>query len=111
MADFPFGTNKILRDGFTESPPNRIISTTMDVGPAKKRRRTIAATSPLGFRMWLTNAEWDTLYNFYLNNDAVVFNFVHPRTNQTVKARFADVPDGSYNQTMWDVGVKLEIMP
>lgn len=111
MADFPFGASKILRDGFSESPPERTIRTNMDVGPAKVRRRTVAAVGHIGFTLWLTNAEWDTLYNFYLANDATVFNFVHPRTGQTVKARFADVPDGSFNQTMWDVTVQLETMP
>ena len=111
MADFPFGANKILRDGYSETPPERTIRTSMDVGPAKVRRRTCAAVSRIGFTLWLTNEEWDTLYNFYLNNDALVFNFVHPRTGQTVKARFTDVPEGSFNQTMWDVSVRLEIMP
>lgn len=111
MADFPFGANKILRDGYSESPPERTIRTNMDVGPAKVRRRTFAATSPIAFSMYLTNSEWNTLYDFYLANDATVFNFVHPRTGQTVKARFSDIPDGSFNQTMWSVNVKLEIMP
>lgn len=111
MADFPFGTSKILRDGYSESPPERTIRTNMDVGPAKVRRRTFAATYNIAFTMFLTTAEWGMLYDFYLANDALVFNFVHPRTGQTVKARFADVPVGSLHETMWDVDVKLEIMP
>ncbi len=111
MADFPFGPDKILRDGFNETPAERTIRSNMDVGPAKVRRRTFAAVTPVGFNMLLTSAEWNTLYNFYLNNDATVFYFIHPRTNQSVRARFADVPNGSFNETMWNVDVKLEIMP
>lgn len=111
MTNFPFGTDKILRDNFVESPPERTIRSNMDVGPAKVRRRTIAAVTPVSFSMYLTTDEWTTLYNFYLANDALVFNFVHPRTNQTVRARFAEVPTGSFNETLWNVDVKLEIMP
>lgn len=111
MANFPFGANKILRDGFSETPPQRIIRTNMDVGPAKVRRRTFAATYPIKFKMYLTNDEFETLRTFYLANDASIFDFTNPRTNQILKARFTSEPSGDFDQTMWDVGVELEIMP
>lgn len=102
---------KILRDSFTEGLPDRVISSNMDVGPAKKRRRTILTSYTINMTVLIDMDDVDEFRQFYLNNDVSVFDFVHPRTNQTVQARFASVPSPTLNETRYTASVELEILP
>lgn len=102
---------KILREGFSETPTDRVISSQMDVGPAKKRRRTILGVKNISFMVQTTIADYADFEQFYLDNDVGSFDFTHPRTNQTVKARFVSVPTGELQETVYRIGVQLEILP
>lgn len=110
MAMWPFSEN-MLRDGYVETVPNNVIRSTMDKGPQKVRRRTTANVRKIEFQLKFTRPELQTFDDFYLANDSVAFDFTHPRTNQQVRARFTDVPSYSLNETVWQVAVKLEILP
>ena len=110
MATWP-SKFKILRDNFTENLPDRVISSNMDVGPAKKRRRTILTSYKINFVTHIEMSDVDEFKQFYLSNDVGVFDFVHPRTNQTVQARFASVPSPVLNETYYTASVELEILP
>lgn len=110
MATWP-SKFKILRDNFTESLPDRVISSNMDVGPAKKRRRTILTSYRINLTTVIAMSDVDEFRQFYLDNDVSVFDFVHPRTNQIVQARFASVPSPTLNETYYTASVELEIMP
>ena len=110
MATWP-SKFKILRDNFTEGLPDRVISSNMDVGPAKKRRRTILASYKVNMLVYIAMSDVDDFRQFYLDNDVAVFDFIHPRTNQTVQARFASVPSPTLNETYYTASVELEIMP
>lgn len=101
----------ILKDNFQEVLGNRIISSNMDVGPAKKRRRTKLISFQLNFSMMLSQDVYDEFKDFYYDNDVSVFDFKRPDTNKIVQARFLDVPSTSYSETMWIVGVQLELLP
>ena len=102
---------KILRESFTEGLPNRVIKSNMDVGPAKKRRRTILASYMVNFTCHVEMIDVDDFRQFYLDNDTGVFDFKHPRTKQYIKARFNNVPTLQLNETFYDVNVELEILP
>lgn len=102
---------KILREGFSETPADRVISSQMDVGPAKKRRRTILGVKNISFMVQTTIADYADFEQFYLDNDVGSFDFTHPRTNQTVKARFVSVPTGELEETVYRIPVQLEILP
>ena len=102
---------KILRDNFTESLPDRVISSNMGVGPAKKRRRTILTSYKINLVTLIEMNDIDEFKQFYLSNDVGVFDFVHPRTNQTVQARFVSVPSPVLNETYYTASVELEILP
>lgn len=101
----------ITRDGFSETPPNRVIRSDMDVGPDKVRRRSTAAVRELKLKLFLTDSLMDIFDDFYLDNDSTVFEFTHPRTSATVNARFNETPTYSLRETYWDVNVSLEILP
>lgn len=102
---------KILRDSFTEGLPDRVIKSNMDVGPAKKRRRTVLASYPINFTCRIEMSDVDEFRQFYLDNDVAIIDFEHPRTGNTLKARFNSVPTLSLNETVYESSVELEIMP
>lgn len=110
MATWPAGII-INRKNYKEKAPDRVIRSNMAVGPDKLRRRSSAAVRELDLTLTLTDALLDTFDDFYLANDSIAFNFTDPRTSAAVEARFASVPEYSYRETIWDVSVKLEILP
>lgn len=101
----------VLKDGFQDILGDRTLTSNMDVGPAKKRRRTILTVSNVSFMIYLDNETYQEFKKFYYDNDAFVFDFKRPDTNKIVQARFASVPDASMNETLWSVNVELEILP
>lgn len=104
-----------LVNSFTETPPENVLRSSMDKGPAKVRRRTTANVRPISFKMALTGPQTQQLDDFYITetvSGADEFDFIHPRTKQNVKARFVNPPQ--YNERggkLWEVSVSLEILP
>ena len=109
MATWP-SQIKITRKNYKESPPNRVIKTEMETGIAKKRRRTSKAKRPLELMLFLNDDDLEVFDTFYLDNDALRFDFTDPRTDEVVKARFESPPEYTARETMWDISVSLEIV-
>lgn len=105
FSEFKIGRN------YKETPAKNVMRSTMQVGPEKVRRSTTANVRKVTFSMMLTKEVLQSFDEFYKSNDASVFDFVNPRTGATERARFADVPQYSLNETMWDVAVELELLP
>lgn len=103
-----------LINTFQESPPDGTISSSMDIGPAKLRRRTTANTRPIAFRMFLKKDQVQSLDNFYLvetGGGVEPFDFIHPRTGIMHQARFTSPPQYANRSIGYDVNIGLEIMP
>lgn len=104
-----------LAGSLQESPPNNTIRTSMDRGPDKVRRRTTANIRPLAFRVLLTKAQVETLDAFFLDDTfsgADSFTFVHPRTGDTVDARFVSPPSYTHKSAgFYEASISLEILP
>lgn len=104
-----------LMGSFQESPPNNTIRSTMDRGPAKVRRRTTANVRPISFNVFVRNAdmqEFDDFYAIDTFSGADEFDFIHPRTKESVKARFVEPPSyGDRSGIGYQVSVSLEILP
>lgn len=97
-----------------ETPPDNVIRSSMDKGPAKVRRRTTANVRPISFRMILSKADTEVLDDFYTTDTfsgADEFDFTHPRTGAAVKARFVQPPTYQNRSTMYEAQVSLEILP
>lgn len=101
----------VLKDNFKESLTDRVLTSNMDVGPAKKRRRTLLKSSTVSFSMYLSMEVYEQFKEFYFDNDFGVFDFKRPDNKKIVQARFSGVPSASVNETLWLVNVQLEIMP
>lgn len=108
MTTWP-STLPIRKDGYKESPPKRQLRSNMDVGPDKIRRRTSMKIRNVSVQGFWTDEQVEIFDQFYLDNDDSFFDFIHPRTGQTVTARFLDEePSYDPNETMWDVSFKME---
>lgn len=107
----------VLVDGYDESPPETVVRTEMDAGPAKIRRRFTAGVRPLKVtldRMTRTQvAALDELYVDTLEGGALPFDWTHPRTLGDVTFRFTRPPRyrpiGS--GALWNAELELEVMP
>lgn len=101
----------ILKEDFIEELTTRVISSSMDLGPSKKRRRTVMRMSIIQFKMSLDLSTFETFKKFYYDNDVLVFKFTRPDTKEIKNVRFVQVPSCSFNGVRWDVIVTLEILP
>lgn len=83
-----------LLSGFRETPPDNLLRTEMDVGPAKTRRRTTSSPRPVEWPCLMSLAQVNTFEAFYKNTirgGALRFNITHPRTGASVEARITEV--------------------
>lgn len=110
MVEWP-AKFKVLRDSFKEELGDRTISSSMDIGPAKKRRRTILVSTYLTFSVVVTNEDYKEFKNFYYENDVGIIDFVRPDTGDVVQCRFNSAPTSVFNETLWNINVTLEILP
>lgn len=102
----------ILKDSsFQESFNDRTISSSMDVGPSKKRRRTFIKMKTLKFTVILKPDILDKFEEFYYDNDVGVFDFVHPRSKKLLKCRFKTVPTATWSEPFYRINVELETLP
>lgn len=115
MATWPATLPAPALNTLKEAPPNNVIRTQMDKGPAKVRRRTTANVRPLSFTLRLTPAQVATLDNFFVNttfSGADEFDYTHPRTGVACTARFVEPPEyAEMEGVIYACGVSLEILP
>lgn len=116
MAAWPTDLQEyLLAEGFTMSPANNVITSTVEAGVAKKRRRFTKTKDDVSGNIHLPYDKYDVLDNFYKVTTAsgiLPFDVVHPITKVLVKARF-DAPP-SYTAIGGDyfiVALKWEILP
>lgn len=100
---------------YKESSPDNTIRSSMGIGVDKVRRRTTASPYQISFQLILTTAQLTTLETFYNTTTvggSVRFDFTHPRTGATVKARFVSPPSWSdIYARAYRVEINLEILP
>ena len=105
----------VLLEGYGEQPPDEIIRTPMETGPAKVRRRSTAGPRPVSATIDLTRDQVETLDDFYRNTlggGALSFDWVHARTQAAAKFRFLSQPVyRPESQTSWLATLNLEILP
>jgi hypothetical protein len=103
-------------DSYAETFAETALRTSMEVGPAKVRRRISANVKPLSSAIdRLTSANVDTLETFYqttLLGGTEEFDYVHVRTGATVSCRFVKPPKITARKPPgYRADLDLEIMP
>lgn len=101
-------------DGFNLVLADNVIRSSMDIGPAKIRRRTTSNVTKLTGTLILDTTQLTAFETFYITTisyGSVYFTWVHPLTNASCTMRFTEPPSytpagGSYTR----VDMKLEIL-
>ena len=115
---WPVGLPTKPEKTFSENIGLNIIRTPMDQGPAKVRYRS-NRPQILNVEYVLTVAQVATLETFMYTTTKGVkrFNFLHPRTNQTVEVRVVSQQSGDLftakylTPNYYRVSLQLEILP
>lgn len=113
-APFP----QVPQKGFTESVGVNVLRSSMDVGPAKMRRRG-ARPSVLNVSFILTSQQAQDLETFVKSTllGTRRFNFPHPRTAATVEARIVPQDDSEFYKLTyiapgyWQTDLVFEVLP
>lgn len=104
-----------LLRSYGETPPNLVLRTSMDAGPAKVRRRFTAGVRQFSFDFQLTGAQLEILDSFFMDDLAAgstAFDFPSPRTGDPVQMRFTEAPQYSARGgDIWIVKLSLEALP
>lgn len=103
-----------LVDGWSEAFADTGIRTSMDVGPAKTRRRTSAGEKKYEVSFYMTSAQVDILETFYSTNLAsgtIEFTWNHPRTGNSESWRFTGPPETISKGIGYIASFGLEQMP
>lgn len=100
---------------FTHTLADNVLATEMDVGPPKRRLRSLANEAPLAGSMIMTSAQWADLETFYIDTVSGVlpFNFPDPDDDEeTIEVIFAAPPGRRYSSPgKWRVSLQLRIQP
>lgn len=101
------------RDGFEETAPKLGLSTEMDTGPSKQRKRFTAGVRPMTIMLRLTQAEVEQFDAFYLEAVGTIWDWVRPRDGSARRYRFVGDPPKYRNPggDLWTVTFKVEEMP
>lgn len=106
------------QENFSETAGVRMLSTSMDAGPAKLRRRgSKGSVMSLSFDM--TTAQLSTFETFVQDTlkGTARFGFTHPRKATVVEVRLVPQGDGelyTVNYVMhghWSVSMQMEVLP
>ena len=105
-----------LADGFSETPPNLLVRSATEIGPAKARRRATAGVTRLKAAFRLSPAQLAIFRTFFasdLQGGALPFSWTHPATGAIVAFRI--VPPLTIEPIAagiaWRVTLELELLP
>ncbi len=118
MASYPASLpDDFLQADFSESAPDNVIASDMDVGPPKTRRRSSAAVRKISGNVLMTSAQvatHDTFFTATLYDGAEPFDWTDPRTGANVSYLYQPGSPPLYTPAgpgRWIVTIKLMEMP
>jgi len=107
-----------LRDYFLiswrELPPQNVVRSPMDAGPAKVRRRSTADVRTFELRMFLKPSLLTVLDDFFVTttkSGTLSFEMKNPRTKSDQNFRFVDRPTYVQHKRGYIVNLTLEELP
>jgi len=116
MATWPVTIPQLpLEAGYAETPPDLVIRSQVDQGPAKVRLRYTSGPRTFKFAVEMTKTELATFDSFFTSDctyGTTSFTWTHPRTGSSATFRFVGVPQ--YSNAEGDnitVSFTAEILP
>jgi hypothetical protein len=106
----------ILVEGYVETPPQILVRTAMDVGPAKVRPRYTQGIRTIKGSVAMTRDQVEILRAFVdttLDGGTLAFEWTHPRTDAVVNLRFVEIPtaEAVLPDGLWLTRLSLEVVP
>lgn len=99
-------------EGFSQIQKPNVVRSGMGYGPDKVRRRVTMDLYSVGMVLWLTQAQMETLDQFYVDNIALAWNWVNFKKSPPVAAvyTFMAPPAASpMGNDYWAVNLSLEM--
>jgi len=105
----------LLKSSFSDGPPDNLLRTQMEAGPAKVRRRTTAGVRPLSGAMRVTAAQWAIFKTFFdtdLQSGALSFAFPDPDNEAaTITVRLLNYKRASAGGLDFKLELTFEVVP
>lgn len=101
-------------DSYQETPPDLAVSSDMDIGPAKRRRRATNGVTKIEATLkGMTKEQSETLMTFYFDDlqSVLRFSWLHPRTGASAEFRFKGPPVITASGALFSAAIELEILP
>ena len=114
---WPAGLPQLPQIGWTESKDDNTVSTEMDAGPVKSRRKYTVAVRRLNLPLVLTEAQvaiMDTFHTDTIKDGVLYFEFDHPRDGLKYSGRWANpyaVSESAQNMYRCDVEIEHNNIP
>lgn len=104
-------------DGYTETPPDLALRSSVEAGPAKTRPRYSTGPTRLSGRLLLTAAQAEALRSFFVTatkGGVLAFDAPQPRTQAAARFRFLRSPELAHlaeGGGLWRASLELEELP
>lgn len=105
---------ELLMKGYSQTSPDVLLRSSVDVGPAKVRRRCTAAVQVITGNLLLSESELGYLRTFYdttLLGGSLRFTWLEPVTRVAKEFRFTSPIKWNSNDGYYDVNLELEMLP
>lgn len=110
-----------LTRGYEETSPTLTIRTQMETGPPKVRKRFTSGITQIKCLFILIGSQTQQLDQFYTGpaaGGAEPYEWVHPRTRQTINVRFLSPPMyrsvealQPFQHWYWEAEISVEVLP
>jgi len=115
MATWPASLPDPHIDNYQESRQDQVLRSQMDTGSPKTRRRFTASISNINLKWIMTGTQISTLETFFeytISGGALSFDWIHPRKQSTVSAKFKKPYQLSFlGNNYYKVTATFEILP
>jgi hypothetical protein len=105
-----------LVEGFSETAPTLTVRSSMDVGPAKVRRRVTAGVTQLKCSFRLSPTQRASLLTFWqttLAGGALSYTWAHPISGAAITCRIVEPPafTPAARGVSWVAALNIEVLP
>lgn len=106
--------DQLLQRGYSQSCKNVVLKSSMEIGPAKYRRRSTAGVQPVSGNLVIDKDQLADLREFYddtLLGGSLRFSWKDPVSLAACEFRFTESPSWTINSGWYNAAIQLELLP